>query len=305
MRRASASAWSSSAAMWSATPDLRACTSAPPRSSAETTSPVAAFTSGGPPRKMVPCPLTMMRLVAHRRHVGAAGGAGAHHHGDLRNAERRQRRLVVEDAAEVLAVGKHLGLVRQVGAAGVDQVDAGQPVLARDLLGAQVLLHRHRIVGAALDGGVVAHDHAFAALDAADAGDQAGAVDGVVVHAEGGERRQFQERAAGIDQAHHAVARQKFAARHVALADARRPAGGGFGAARLQFVGQRAHARGVGGEFVGTVSMADLIGKAASPAAILRCDRREVNGSSRSPHTSMRGCGWAHSRRKPPSPPAL
>ena len=60
MRRASDSACASSAAMWSATPDFRAWTSAPPRSSADTTSPVAAFTSGGPPRKMVPCPFTMM-----------------------------------------------------------------------------------------------------------------------------------------------------------------------------------------------------------------------------------------------------
>lgn len=32
----------------------------PPRSSALTTSPVAALTRGGPPRKMVPLPLTMM-----------------------------------------------------------------------------------------------------------------------------------------------------------------------------------------------------------------------------------------------------
>ena len=131
----------------------------------------------------MPCLAHDDGLVRHRRHIGAAGRARAHHHGDLRDAERGQRRLVVEDAAEVLAVGKHLGLVRQVGAAGVDQIDARQPVLARDLLGAQMLLHRHRIIGAALDGGVVAHDHALAALDAADAGDQAGAVDGVVVHA--------------------------------------------------------------------------------------------------------------------------
>ena len=36
------------------TPDTRECRSPPPRSSAETTSPVAAFTSGGPPRKIVP-----------------------------------------------------------------------------------------------------------------------------------------------------------------------------------------------------------------------------------------------------------
>ena len=50
---------SSSAARWSATPELRAWTSAPPSSSAVTSSPVAAFTSGGPPRKIVPVPRTI------------------------------------------------------------------------------------------------------------------------------------------------------------------------------------------------------------------------------------------------------
>jgi hypothetical protein len=38
----------------------RVCTSPPPRSSASTTSPVAAFTSGGPARKIVPCSFTMI-----------------------------------------------------------------------------------------------------------------------------------------------------------------------------------------------------------------------------------------------------
>jgi len=38
----------------------RVCTSAPPNSSAVTSSPVAAFTSGGPPRKIVPVFLTMI-----------------------------------------------------------------------------------------------------------------------------------------------------------------------------------------------------------------------------------------------------
>ena len=61
-------------------------------------------------------------------------------------------------------------------------------------------------------------DHAFAALDAADAGDDAGGVDVVVVHAVGGERRQFEERRARIDQAHHALARQQLAAPDMALA---------------------------------------------------------------------------------------
>ena len=97
-------------------------------------------------------------LVAHRRHVGAAGGARAHHRGDLRDAARRQVGLVEEDPAEVLAVGEDLVLHRQERAAGVDEVDARQVVVGRDLLGAQVLLDRHRVVGAALDGRVVG-DH--------------------------------------------------------------------------------------------------------------------------------------------------
>src|SRR5258708_31815484 len=42
-------------------------------------------------------------LVRHRRDIGAARRARAHDHGDLRNALRRHRRLVVEDAAEMLA----------------------------------------------------------------------------------------------------------------------------------------------------------------------------------------------------------
>ena len=60
MRRAMASACVSFSARWSATPESRVCTSPPPRSSAVTTSPVAAFTSGGPPRKIVPWFLTMI-----------------------------------------------------------------------------------------------------------------------------------------------------------------------------------------------------------------------------------------------------
>ncbi len=46
-------------ARWSATPLTRVWTSAPPSSSAVVLSPVAAFTRGGPPRKIVPVPRTM------------------------------------------------------------------------------------------------------------------------------------------------------------------------------------------------------------------------------------------------------
>ena len=43
---------------------IRVCTSAPPSSSALTSSPVAALTKGGPPRKIVPCSLTMIASSA-------------------------------------------------------------------------------------------------------------------------------------------------------------------------------------------------------------------------------------------------
>ena len=113
----------------------------------------------------------------------------------------------------MLAVGKDLGVIGQIGTAAVDQIDAGQPVGLGDLLGAQMLLHRHRIIGAALDGRIVADDHAFAARDPADAGDDARAGDVTVIKLMGSERRQLQEGRAGVDQLADALARQELAAR--------------------------------------------------------------------------------------------
>ena len=103
------------------------------------------------------------RLVGHGRDVRAAGRARPHDEGDLGDPERRHARLVVEDAAEVLAVGEDVRLERQVRPAGVGQVDAGEPVLLGDLLGAQVLLHGEREVAPALHGRVVRDDDARAA----------------------------------------------------------------------------------------------------------------------------------------------
>ena len=109
------------------------------------------------------------RLVAHRRDVRAARRARAHDGRDLRDAGGGHRRLVEEDPAEVLAVGEDLVLQRQVGAAGVDEVDARQAVVQRDLLRAQVLLDRQREVRAALDRRVVGDDHDLAPVHAPDA----------------------------------------------------------------------------------------------------------------------------------------
>ena len=62
---------------------------------------------------------------------------------------------------EMVAVWELLRLQRQVRAAGVDEVQARQPVLLGDFLRPQVLLHRQRVLGAALHGGVVADEHAL------------------------------------------------------------------------------------------------------------------------------------------------
>ena len=160
-------------------------------------------------------------LVRHRRHVGAARGARAHHAGDLRDAAGREVGLVEEDPAEVLPVGEHLVLHRQERAAGVDEVDARQLVLGGDRLRAQVLLHRHRVVGAALDRRVVGDDHALAALDPADPGHDArtrARAPSCVVHPGRGQRAQLEERAARVEQPVHPVAHQQLAARGVLLA---------------------------------------------------------------------------------------
>ncbi len=124
-------------------------------------------------------------------------------------------RLIVEDAAEMPLVGENLVLLRQERAAGIDHVDAGQIVLPRDILGAKMLLHRHRIIGAALDGRIIGDDHAFAPRDPADAGDDARRMHVAAIQAVGGERRQFEKRRSRIDQEIDALARQHLAARGV------------------------------------------------------------------------------------------
>ncbi len=117
----------------------------------------------------------------------------------------------------MFAIREYLVLARQVGAAGVHQVDARQAVLAGDGLGAQVLLHRQWVVGAAFHRGVVGHDHAFHALYTADAGDHPGCRHVLAVDVMGGELADLEEGRACIEQAVDAFARQQLAARGMAL----------------------------------------------------------------------------------------
>src|SRR6185295_12032 len=63
-----------------------------------------------------------------------------------------------------------------------------------------MLLHRNRIVRAALDRRVVGHNQHFTARDAANARDDARPWGGVIVHARGGKWRELEERRLGIEQ---------------------------------------------------------------------------------------------------------
>ena len=107
----------------------------------------------------------------------------------------------------MLSVGKDLILVRQIGAAGIDEIDAGQIVFPRDLLCAQMFFDRQRIIRAALHRRIVSNDDAFAPSNAADAGQDAGGGDRLVIDIVRGKLREFEIRRAGIEQRAHAIAR--------------------------------------------------------------------------------------------------
>lgn len=88
-------------------------------------------------------------------------------------------------------------------------------IFTGDLLRSQVFFDRDGVVGATLDGGIVAHDDAFPPGHTPDTGDQPRARCFAAVHAVCSERREFEERRAGVEQQVDPVSRQQFASRHV------------------------------------------------------------------------------------------
>src|SRR6185312_15936485 len=121
-------------------------------------------------------------------------------HSNLGDTFRRECRLVIEDAAEVLAVGEDLVLRGKECSSTLYQVHAGKPVLAGDLLRPQMLLYRDGVVGTPFHSGIVRHDHAFAAAHPAYSSDNASAGDISAVHPMGRELRQLQKRTSGVQQ---------------------------------------------------------------------------------------------------------
>ncbi len=151
-------------------------------------------------------------FVGHCRDVCAARRARAHHRGNLRNLFARHARLIVEDAPEMLAIGKHFGLKRQKRAARIDQIDARERVLLGDFLRAQMLLDRHRIVGAAFDRCIVGDDDAMLPFHDAYTGDHTGRGCCAFVHPVRRERRKLEKAGARIDQSIDTLARRQFVA---------------------------------------------------------------------------------------------
>jgi hypothetical protein len=99
----------------------------------------------------------------------------SHNRRELRDALRRDDRVVAEDAAEVVLVREDLILERQKDPGRIDEVDEWQAVVSGDSLGAEDLLRRHREEGPCLHGGIVGNDHDPTTADRADAGDDTGA----------------------------------------------------------------------------------------------------------------------------------
>ena len=157
------------------------------------------------------------RHIRHGRHICPARRTRPHNHSDLRNAFGAHLRLIVENPAKVIAVGENFVLIGQVRAATVDQIDAGQIVLFGDLLCTQVLFDGHRIIGAALHGGVVAHNHHLVALHPANACNDTRTRGGAIVHAMGCRRANFQKGGSGIEQVRDTLTGQHLATRDMAF----------------------------------------------------------------------------------------
>src|SRR3546814_12206736 len=113
----------------------------------------------------------------------------------------------------MVAVGKHLGLMRQVRVAAVDQIDAGQAVRLGNLLRAQMLLYRHRIVSAALHRRIVADDHRLPPRHPADAGDHARTGDLAAIKVAGSEMAASETGRTWIEQTLDNLTREQLAVR--------------------------------------------------------------------------------------------
>ena len=153
--------------------------------------------------------------IRHCRHIRPTGRARSHHHRDLGDAAGTHLRLIVKDPAEVIAVWEHLILVRKVRAAAVDQVNARQVTLLRNLLCAQMFFDRHWVIRAAFDGRIVAQDHTIRAGHAPHPRDDTRRRRRIVVKPMRCSGANLKKRAARVQQCTNPVAREHLATGHM------------------------------------------------------------------------------------------
>ena len=148
----------------------------------------------------------------------------------------------------MVPVGEHLVLHGQEGAAGIHQIEAGEAQPLCDGLGAQVLFHRERVVGAPLDGGVVHHQQAEPTRNLAKPRDDAGGGHWVVIDLPGGQGRELEEGGAGVQQPIDALSGQQLAAALMAGIVGRAAALGYLGEAGIEIGHQGLHGGPIGGK---------------------------------------------------------
>ena len=129
----------------------------------------------------------------------------------------------------------------------IDEIDAGQPVVGGDLLGAEMLLHRQRIIGAALHRRVIGDDDRKPPADAADPGNEAGGrhLLGAIAVARR-ELADLEKGGAGVEQTLHPLAGEELAACDMPRARRLGPAERHLGGADPQLADQRGHRGAVG-----------------------------------------------------------
>ena len=122
------------------------------------------------PREKEPRPLGHQNVVAHDRQIRAAGHAHAHNGRYLWDAHRAHHRVVAEDAAKIIRIGKDVFLQRQEYSRRIHQINGWDAVLDGDVLRADDLFRRHREEGAGLYRRIVRDDHKQPPAHAAEPG---------------------------------------------------------------------------------------------------------------------------------------
>ncbi len=85
-------------------------------------------------------PFSHKKLVAENREVSAAGHAMTHHRRVLGNSHGREDRVVAENPAEIILIGKDFVLHRQINSRRVNQVNERQIAAGRNFLARRTFL---------------------------------------------------------------------------------------------------------------------------------------------------------------------